>query len=754
MKGKWHFIAGIGFILSFFSTRGSTWPGMMIVLGMLLIMWRSARTLRLFLLICFGAVIVFTGLAKFHSQPVPPDGFGKPQAASVTGKIVSAPSISPDQISFVFRHASSHVQSMVFMTSDGTSAKMIRRGAMCQIKGSLEIPETARNPGNFDYRNYLYHKGIHYVMFAEVQNAECSGQSVLAYMDQLRLSFLRYLKQKYPDDTLNWIRALIFGSDDDLSADTIHTFREWNLSHLLAISGLHTGLVMMFVYAAGRYLFRLTEQQLKIVLMIALLVFLGLSGGKPSVLRAVIMAESALLLSILKKTYPVTDIISMTAITLMFLNPFIVNDIGFQFSFIVTYALVFSKKLLIKHSSFLWPSIQISFISQIVLIPLQLYYFFYIHPLSFFLNILIVPYFTFFVIPASLFLVIFAWLPVKMTNAIAGMFEGIHNGVIQFIHLVDSWHDGVWVIGQISEYTFICYLVLFFSFMHLWEQERLREAFFCGCLLVCLLVLESMKPYFTAAGSITMLDVGQGDTIVIELPKREGVIMIDAAGTDTEGENDTFTYRIKPFLWSKGISQIDHFIITHTDQDHAGSADEILDNFDVKHVYSHPFLNSNNVQESLSSNHTYHPLSQGMKLQLGTHELYVLHPEQNVRYDSENNRSLVLYGQFGGLSFLFTGDIDAQVEEEIIQRFPSLQADVLKISHHGSKYSTSERFLEKMVPDIAWISAGIHNRYGHPAPEVLDRLSKQGTHIFRTDRDGAVIFCFTEQNGTFSKMIP
>ncbi|MBO8156018.1 MAG: DNA internalization-related competence protein ComEC/Rec2 [Bacillaceae bacterium] len=755
MKGKWHYIAFLAFMVTLWGKE--KWPGYLAFCVLLLLYWPLGRISRLFFSISLGAIIVYTALALNSPTISYPEKELPQKTVTIHGTIMTSPEILPPRISFVLKDHSSNVQTKVYVNPplDSSFQNIYQRGAICEISGHLTVPEKARNPGNFDYREYLNQQGITYVLFSEGIGNSCDGQSLLAFGDQLRYQILQFLKRQYSRETFSWIKALVFGSDDLLPEETIEAFRTWNLAHLLAISGLHTGLVILFFYGIGKYALRLTETHVKIFLMVTLAVFLWMAGANPPVFRAVMMAECILLLSFFKKHPPISDVLSLIAILFMLFRPSIVFNIGFQFSFLVTYVLVFSKDILLKNPSLIWKSVYISFISQMVLIPLQLYYFYYINPLSLFINLFIVPYFSFVVIPVLLIFVICAWLPAQVIHMLDNLFIQVHEKVIQLIHLAESWYDGVWVIGKITWLSVMLYLFLFYWFMNSWEYRKFRRSFYTGCLLVLLLFSESISPYFSEEGSITMLDVGQGDALVIELPYRKEVIMIDAAGTGHSTDNKTFQYQIKPFLWSKGIKQIDHLILTHFDQDHSGSAEEILTHFQVRHIYTHPFYQEQEFQEHISYTEAiHHTLYRGLMLQFPPYELYVLNPDPYREYDSENNRSVVLYGVFGGTSFLFTGDIDAITEENISIHYPELDVNVLKVSHHGSKYSTSEVFLNHLSPDIAWISAGADNRYGHPSWEVIKRLEGKKIRIFRTDQHGAIIFQFNHQSGTFLRMNP
>ncbi|MBB6454339.1 competence protein ComEC [Salirhabdus euzebyi] len=762
MRGKWHFIL---FLLLISYGSNNHW----VLIGLLFLFfifyhWFTNEELGKQIIFISIGLTIFCFSSFFPSELSPSISIEKStEPSTYTGSILSNPEKSTTKMGFVFKQNNTKEKFYVQVYTNQSSQKVsnsIQHGAFCKISGSIRKPNGATNPGSFDYKQYLKAQGIHYQLNTDLTNITCSGRSILSYPYKLRENIIIYIKNKFDPNTFAWIQGLLFGNKEELSQELILTFQQWNLSHLLAISGLHVGLICGFMYFFLLRIIGLTTEKSKQIIMVFLPLYAILAGAQPPVLRAVFMAEFIFLFTFMKRKIPLTDIISITAIIFLTMNRDLLGQLGFQFSFLVTYSLILSKDILKKHASFFWGSMHVSFISQLVLIPLQLLHFYYISPLSLLANLVFVPYFCLFVIPLTLCAVLFSWLPIYFIKLFDFLLD-IHQLLVQTILDVMEPFTILWVIGEISILCFIAYFITFLGLMNRLNKDKHNQAFLFGIILVLILQIEQVKPYFSDKGTITVLDVGQGDTIVIELPHRKGIIMIDAAeevdflsnDSDLEHieENKVGRYVLRPFLWSKGIKHIDYLIITHPDYDHYGSMTYMINHFDVRNVYVNPSMVQLKPFSSITKINAIH---QGMKLKIGEYDFRVLYPGQENKTKKSNDSSLVIYTELGGNRFLFTGDIGEAVEKELLKTYPNLKVDVLKVAHHGSKTSTSEDFLQATKPKHALISVGENNMYGHPSKDVVDRLENMGINLFRTDLNGAIFYYFQDTSGTFSTMIP
>lgn len=622
----------------------------------------------------------------------------------------------------------------------------------CTVKGKLERPERATNPYQFAYDKYLYEQGITYVFQVEnINDISCHERSLFQSFLTARDLLIERVETKYEYEVSAWLQALVLGSRDLLEEETIDLFQRWGLSHILAISGLHVGLITSFIYLLLLRTSLFTVEKVETIMLFFLPVYAFLAGGAPSVWRASLMIMLVIIIrkSQLRMNY--ADIVSIVFLCLVAIDRMIIYDVGFQFSFAVTYSLIFSRKLIQQTKSNVFRLMQISFISQMAILPLQIEYFHYFQPLSILINCIIVPYFSFFVIPLMFFLFLILPFPAIMTLPLEHIFKYCQHFLLRFLALIDQYIDYPFIIAELNVVEICFYYVILILFMQALEKNKRKRSLSYGIVLVSVVCIFTLKPYFSPVGVVTMLDVGQGDAIVIELPYRKGVFMIDAGATfsfqDEEASDRIYKNIIKPYLYGRGIHTIDTIFLSHAHLDHFGSVPFIIDEINVEEIVVSPFFDRTILKEWAEKGIDIAVASIPGTYEHNGHTFYFLSPEDDLH--SENDNSLVIFTTFANKSWLFTGDMEEKAEQHLLRSFPHISFDVLKVAHHGSHTSTNETFLENARPKIALISVGKNNRYGHPAPEVIKRLAEKNIHVYRTDEDGAIQYFFTKESGSF-----
>lgn len=307
---------------------------------------------------------------------------------------------------------------------------------------------------------------------------------------------------------------------------------------------------------------------------------------------------------------------------------------------------------------------------------------------------------------------------------------------------IQSWIGQPLILGKPSLFQFglmIAVLILLFDF---WKKPQFR---ICLLMIFGLLMVWVKHPL---TNEVTVVDVGQGDSIFLRSMKGE-TILIDVGGRVTFGTKEKWQESSQtsnaektliPYLEARGVSQIDYLVLTHTDTDHIGDLEEVAKCFKIKEicVSQGALTKSSFVKRLRTIKCPVHTLKAGDKLPMMGSNLQVLYP--NKIGDGGNNDSIVLYGKLLGSSFLFTGDLEKEGEEELMASYPTLRASVLKAGHHGSKGSSSEAFLDQLHPSLALVSAGENNRYKHPNDETIERFKQRHIKILRTDKDGAIRF--------------
>src|SRR5699024_8762878 len=410
-----------------------------------------------------------------------------------------------------------------------SSLEQLKIGSTCQITGTISLPEESRKPRQFDYQSYLETKGIsHQLIISSLEKIHCEGVSFLHRIYKMRQAIQDYIFISYTDETAAWMTALVLGDDSFIKEETIELFRDWGLSHLLAISGLHVALIVGLIYFILFNMGLMTKEKAQWTMLLFLPIYALVAGGEPSVWRASMMVFLFIILSKWKLSISVSDVISIVFLLLILFDPMIIYHIGFQFSFIVTFGLILSGKWLMQTSSLFLQMLKISFVSQMVIIPLQFIYFSMVQPLSIILNVIIVPYFSLFVIPGMFLMVLLSPLPV-LPLLFDKLFHFTQSIFLLFIERIDN------VVNY--SFMFVCFFpvilaivfyVTFVLFMISVMRNTLKNAFKYGVLLTIIITIVVLRPYFSPYGSVTMFDVGQGDAIIIEYPYRKSVVMIDA----------------------------------------------------------------------------------------------------------------------------------------------------------------------------------------------------------------------------------
>lgn len=373
------------------------------------------------------------------------------------------------------------------------------------------------------------------------------------------------------------------------------------------------------------------------------------------------------------------DRLGLGVFFIMFLAPYMVFEISFVLPFVFRLAYMFNVRKLSK-----------TYIDISILFPLQLFYFHEVNPVQVFLFRFLRIFYAVFYFVALLTL--FPFVPFfSIYEYILNLLSFIEKIGFSIYGSVYIWWMGMW----------------FYFFLRVISYKKKNDLIKQGFLIVLFFLL----PYINPFAQIYMLDVGQGDCSVVILPYRSKVIMIDVMGHMTKNIPEDI---IVPFLHAKGIQKIDTLVITHDDLDHSGGKKELEKQMDIENVV--------NVKEKAT---TYE--EDWMK--------YLL-----LDYSGEdaNENSIVTYMQFYDTSILFMGDLGIKGEKELLKRYPKLQADILKVGHHGSSTSSSLVFLHTLHPRLALISAGRNNRYQHPHQNVIENLKKEKIHALTTKEKGAV----------------
>ena len=639
---------------------------------------------------------------------------------SVNGEQLSAIGKAKGQTYQVFYRLKSEKEQHFFKTTSQTLV----------LKGKITLtPATGqRNFQGFNYQSYLASQGIYRIAQIERLDQVVPQKSLspLAFFHQLRRRALVHIQTHFPSPMRHYMTGLLFGYLDKEFDEQSQLYTSLGIIHLFALSGMQVGFFLGW-FRYGLLRLGLPKDYLFIVLLPFSLCYGLMTGWTASVLRSLV--QSLLAEFGIKKL----DNMGLTLLLLFLLLPHFLLTVGGVLSCSYAFLLCLFD---FEDLSSLKKSIYTSLVLSLGILPFLTYYYGTFQPVSLILTAIFSIVFDSFLLPVLT--VFFALSGLVIFSQINPLFEWMES----FLTWIQSWIGQPLILGKPSLFQFglmIAVLVMVFDF---WKKPQFR---ICLLMIFGLLMVWVKHPL---TNEVTVVDVGQGDSIFLRSMKGD-TILIDVGGKVTFGTKEKWQESSQtsnaektliPYLQARGVSQIDYLVLTHTDTDHIGDLEEVAKCFKIKEIcVSQGALTKPSFVKRLRTiKCPVHTLKAGDKLPMMGSNLQVLYP--NKVGDGGNNDSIVLYGKLLGSSFLFTGDLEKEGEEELMASYPTLRASVLKAGHHGSKGSSSEAFLDQLHPSLALVSAGENNRYKHPNDETIERFKQRHIKILRTDKDGAIRF--------------
>mgnify|MGYP004526214649 FL=1 len=572
----------------------------------------------------------------------------------------------------------------------------------------------------FNYRKYLYNNKIFHVLKINYIEKVKDNKNIFYKIKNNLIKNSFKLEKSYP-----YINGLIFGKDDYINDDVTTSFRNIGISHLFAISGTH---VSIFVLILNNILKRLKiyEEKRYIIIVLFLLFYMFLTSYPMSVLRSCIFT---ILLTINKRFYffiKPQNLLYLTLAIILFINPLYIYNLGLQLSFSISLSLILMGEYINKNKTKIGKALCISFISFVVSFPIVINNFYEVNFLSIFYNLFFVPFITMLILPLTLISFIFPFL-----DNILHIFIFILENLTLFLSKISALKI---TFCKVNFVIFCLYYVLIIFCLFYLKKGKKSVVFF---LLIVIIIHSNIK--FINNDYVMFMDVNQGDSTLIVVNKK--ITLIDT-GDILQLNNDKYDYNITnnrtiPYLKSKGIKKIDNLILTHGDYDHMGDAINLVNNFKVEKVIFNcgKFNDLEKELIKVLDKRKIKYYSCINELNIDNNKLYFL---QTKEYDNENDNSNVIYTKINGYKFMFMGDAGVDKEKDILEKYNMSNIDVLKVGHHGSKTSSSKKFIDEINPKYGVISVGKNNKYGHPNKEILNTLSN--SKIYRTDEDGSIMF--------------
>lgn len=653
-------------------------------------------------------------------------------------------------------------------------------GEVVEVRGSLEPIEGPRNPGEFDFRTYNRTKGIACRIFG--QKVESVGGERIPYhygLGRFKAWCAGILQQICVPEDVAVFKAVLLGDTSSMTPEVHDMYQRHGISHLLAVSGQHLAIIGGGIYLLLRYA-GLGFGRAGMASAFLVVSYGILTGSSGSAIRAVIMILCLWLAAVKGRSYDTMSALSLAALILLFKEPYMLYHSGFQLSFGAVLAIGglgswIQSYLMFKRS---WEkTLLISLCVQVVLTPVVLYHY-YQYPLyGMFLNLLVIPL-----------------ISILMYSGIMGIALGsfwVRGGMaaVGAGHYILRFYE--WLCGLAEHLPGYCLIMGRPSWIQIGlyglgmtgalagmrvlagkkksagakdvagakipEEAKAAETkspsgplFLTALLLVYALCFMMLFPTQVKNLEIVCLDVGQGDGLV--LMTGEYVVLMDGGSSSQKklGGNT-----LEPYLKSRGIRGIDYAIVSHGDGDHISGLIYLLEESRDIHI-NHLILPVMGTGEEIycrletlakEKGADVFYMGRGDRIVAGALEFTCLYAGEDFGGQDRNSHSLVICSDYGGFHMLFTGDMGEQQENrlmELAEEQGSLQGghldhvQVMKLAHHGSGTSSSEAFLERLRLNLALISYGRGNSYGHPSPKVLERLENLGIPVLETGKAGAI----------------
>jgi competence protein ComEC len=576
-----------------------------------------------------------------------------------------------------------------------------------------------RNPGGFDYAARLRRQGLDVVDGSPGDWLVALDAPAPPWPLRVKRRALETIEARLPPVSAALLGGLLLRERSDLPPEIQERFRRSGTYHVLAVSGFHVGILAAAVFFA----LRLARASRRASACLAIAVVVGFAcvvGPEPSVLRATIMGVLVLSALLLDREAAVANSLALAAILILAVRPGDLHEPGFQLSFAATAGIVAAP----LPRGWLGSALGVNVAAQLAVLPVMLVHFHQLTSIAILANLAVVPLaavsmilglaaLTLSLVSETLATVAFdaAWPALLALRAAVAVTAAVPGALV---------HLPAPPAAAVLLYT--AALILALQAWHARAQARPRARAFAAAAATALAIAVALAAWPLVRPSdgrlrLTMLDVGQGDAMVLETPDG-GAMVVDAGGGGAL-RLDAGERVVAPYLWSRGFLRLAAAITTHADLDHAGGMPAIERLFWIREQWSPErpppgvtFVGPVAVTPLAA------PLSAGA---------------------SRNEAALVLRVEWRLASFLLTSDVGAPAERALLAAGVPAGAVVLKVGHHGSRHSSTPEFLAAVRPSVAVISVGARNAYGHPAPQALARIAATGARVYRTDQDGAVI---------------
>ncbi len=647
-------------------------------------------------------------------------------------------------------------QILIYLEAE-SSPHLYPIGKTLVLKGNIQTFQPATNDGGFDEQQY--YKTLQTDCRIDVTDIlGCFGQvNILAEKtNQFRQKLKHSIIRSMDADEAGILMAMILGDKSLLPTETREQYQQMGISHILVISGLHISMI-------GMAIFRLLRKcRMGMVLSAAISIgflvwYSSMVGMSASTVRAFTMYAMGVVAICLGRTYDRPTALALAVFLLLWQNPYLIENSGFQFSVAAIVGVILAGK-----RAKAW---KVSGMIQLTTMPIAAYCYYELPLWSLPINMLVIP-------------LVSVVVGLGMAGALVGLYSaGVGKVVLWPVQLILGVYEkvGGWclklpvtslVVGKPELIQIFLYCVLLWGSLKLtrWMKtskdlrsgkssshskslQELTESIKSNAILVAGLVAALLVLIYRPLGlpQIDILDVGQGDAICIRAEKQM-TFFIDGGSSDVSSVGK---YRIEPYLKSNAIAAVDYWFVSHTDTDHVSGLIELLErDYPIKHlVLAKQAVRDENWENIVAlAEQKKIPIcymEEGDAIQIGSHSLKCIFPTKDFVSTDINASSLVLLYKSGDFSGIFTGDI-TNAEETLLTKNYQHPVTYYKAAHHGSKYSNSAAWLKQLSPALTTISCSLKNSYGHPSAEAVANITEVGSDIYMTMTDGQISIVMNE----------
>jgi competence protein ComEC len=527
--------------------------------------------------------------------------------------------------------------------------------------------------------------------------------------------------------------------------------------HVIAISGGNVALLAAGIYLCLRLVVR-SPRLIAGFTMASVATYGWIVGSEPSVTRAVAAALVYLAVGLVGLRPPALNVLALVAVIVALADPLTLIDAGAWLSFGATFGIVTGASRLVEWHDARWPLSTTAasgrrwlvglcgatVAAETTLMPVAATLFHRVGVAGLVLNVVAIPMIAVVQIAgiSGILLVGLSKTGAAVAAAVAKAATGLLLGSS---HLVDIAPWLSWRVPPPAAFVVVAFYVSGLTWVAASHRTYRRS---CGVAFGALIIVVAIEPA-TALNQprqgwlrLTMVDVGQGDALLVQFPSGESLLVDAGGGGGPSARFDVGDRIVTPALWASGVRRLNWLAITHADLDHIGGAVAVTSTFTPRETWEGvPVPRESERSRLVAVSTVWRQLQRHDRLRIGGATLEVLHPpladweRQRVR----NEDSLVLRLRYGDAEILLTGDVGAETERALAVEDDRAPLRILKVAHHGSRTSSAKEFIDRYAPQVALVSAGRGNTFGHPGPDVLERLRAVGANVFRTDRDGAVI---------------